>query len=183
MNRDNLLLKIDKHIELVGNNIDIICNNITINNNYNIELDKITLIDLILCVANNNMLPKVDRVFTSINNNTYMNYPFVYNIDNIISELQIRKQNHDKSLYEEYKNIENYEELLQSHYKLNRHHIEYFQKGIYEMNIIDIIEMFCDWYAISDNIYNYIDSKEEKIHSKSLVKVLKNTVFDIFEQK
>jgi len=36
---------------------------------------------------------------------------------------------------------------LKHHYGENRHHSEHFEHGIDDMNLIDIIEMFCDWYA------------------------------------
>jgi hypothetical protein len=36
---------------------------------------------------------------------------------------------------------------LKHHYSFNRHHPEHFKNGIRDMNLVDIIEMFCDWYA------------------------------------
>lgn len=36
---------------------------------------------------------------------------------------------------------------LDHHYASNRHHPEHFVNGINDMNLIDIIEMFCDWKA------------------------------------
>lgn len=36
---------------------------------------------------------------------------------------------------------------LKHHYAVNRHHPEHFENGVYEMNLIDIIEMVCDWKA------------------------------------
>ena len=36
---------------------------------------------------------------------------------------------------------------LNHHYSENRHHPEHFENGIKDMNLIDIIEMFCDWKA------------------------------------
>ena len=38
---------------------------------------------------------------------------------------------------------------LQHHYANYRHHPEHFAKGINDMNLIDIIEMLCDWKAAS----------------------------------
>ena len=35
------------------------------------------------------------------------------------------------------------------HYAKNRHHPEHFANGINDMDLIDIIEMFCDWCAAS----------------------------------
>jgi len=36
---------------------------------------------------------------------------------------------------------------LDHHYANNRHHPEHFEDGIKGMNLIDLMEMFCDWYA------------------------------------
>ena len=38
---------------------------------------------------------------------------------------------------------------LEHHFKVNRHHPEYFENGINGMNLIDVIEMVCDWLAAS----------------------------------
>ena len=38
---------------------------------------------------------------------------------------------------------------LQHHYANYRHHPEHFTKGINDMNLIDIVEMLCDWKASS----------------------------------
>lgn len=38
---------------------------------------------------------------------------------------------------------------LDHHYSVNRHHPEHFSNGIEGMNLIDIIEMVCDWVAAS----------------------------------
>ena len=38
---------------------------------------------------------------------------------------------------------------LQHHYANSRHHPEHFERGINDMNLIDIVEMFCDWQAAS----------------------------------
>lgn len=39
---------------------------------------------------------------------------------------------------------------LDAHYAKNRHHPEHFPKGINEMNLVDIVEMFADWKASSE---------------------------------
>ena len=43
---------------------------------------------------------------------------------------------------------------LEHHYANNRHHPEYFEKGIDDMNLIDIIEMICDWKASTKRTAN-----------------------------
>ena len=39
---------------------------------------------------------------------------------------------------------------LDHHYANSRHHPEHFAKGILDMNLIDIVEMLCDWKAASE---------------------------------
>lgn len=39
---------------------------------------------------------------------------------------------------------------LEHHYANSRHHPEHFSKGINDMNLIDIMEMLCDWKAAGE---------------------------------
>lgn len=36
------------------------------------------------------------------------------------------------------------------HYEVCRHHPEHFPNGIHDMNLVDLIEMLCDWKAAGD---------------------------------
>ena len=36
---------------------------------------------------------------------------------------------------------------LKHHYENNRHHPQHFKNGVEGMNLIDLLEMFCDWKA------------------------------------
>lgn len=38
---------------------------------------------------------------------------------------------------------------LEHHYANNRHHPEHFKDGVNDMNILDLLEMLCDWKAAS----------------------------------
>jgi hypothetical protein len=38
---------------------------------------------------------------------------------------------------------------LAHHYSLHRHHPEHFADGVAGMNLIDVLEMLCDWWAAS----------------------------------
>ena len=72
---------------------------------------------------------------------------------------------------------------LKNHYKRNNHHPEHYKKGINEMNLTDIIEMFCDWKASNNQRHNFgtielslgISKKRYKI-SNQLTKILFNTI-------
>lgn len=49
---------------------------------------------------------------------------------------------------EEYKiYLEEMKVALKHHYSKNRHHPEYHPNGIHDMNLVDLIEMLCDWKA------------------------------------
>ena len=37
--------------------------------------------------------------------------------------------------------------MVEHHHKHNRHHPEYYKNGVDGMDLIDVIEMFCDWKA------------------------------------
>lgn len=56
---------------------------------------------------------------------------------------------------------------LQHHYANYRHHPEHFEHGINDMNLIDIIEMFCDWKASTlrhndGNLLKSIDTNAQR---------------------
>jgi hypothetical protein len=38
---------------------------------------------------------------------------------------------------------------LQHHYQVNSHHPEHYPNGVAGMNLLDLVEMFCDWRAAS----------------------------------
>lgn len=47
---------------------------------------------------------------------------------------------------EEYKGfLKSMKVALKHHYDVNRHHPEHFHNGINDMNLIDLVEMLCDW--------------------------------------
>ncbi len=40
-------------------------------------------------------------------------------------------------------------DIIQVHYSKNRHHPQHFPNGVAGMNLIDVMEMLCDWVAAS----------------------------------
>ncbi len=88
----------------------------------------------------------------------------------IAAELIVRGVDHDRSKFspEEYTSfvnqtvklkdmtygsdeyraeLEKIRPAINHHYKCNRHHPQHFKDRIRGMNLIDIVEMFCDWHA------------------------------------
>lgn len=127
------------------------------------------------------------------------------NIFKLILSLNTRGEEHDKSKLEspeseifakyvdklaetEYGSDE-YKELLEKvkpailhHYSKNRHHVEFHKNGIDDMDLVDLIEMLCDWLAATQrnrngNIRKSIDINAEKYKiSDQLKRIISNTV-------
>jgi hypothetical protein len=88
---------------------------------------------------------------------------------------------------QEYKQfLEELKPALDHHYAVNRHHPEHFENGIRGMNLIDLVEMFCDWYAASKrhndgDLMKSITINQERFgYSDDLRAILENTYRDIF---
>lgn len=71
---------------------------------------------------------------------------------------------------------------LKHHYENNRHHPEFFENGVSAMNLVDLIEMLCDWKASTlryadGNILQSIEINAKRFNlSPDLVQILQNTV-------
>jgi hypothetical protein len=71
---------------------------------------------------------------------------------------------------------------LNNHYEFNHHHPEHYQEGIEDMDLIDIVEMLCDWKAATErhadgNIDKSILLNKDRFGiSEQLVRILQNTV-------
>jgi hypothetical protein len=78
---------------------------------------------------------------------------------------------------------------LDHHYSNNRHHPEYFENGINDMTLIDLIEMLCDWYAATQrhndgDIFKSIEFNKTRFNmSDQLVSILTNTVNELIKQE
>ena len=75
---------------------------------------------------------------------------------------------------------------LAHHYANNRHHPEHHKDGINDMNLLDIVEMLCDWKAASErhndgNIRKSIELNADRFGiSPQMVKILENTADLLF---
>ena len=76
---------------------------------------------------------------------------------------------------------------LEHHYANNRHHPEHHKDGVDDMNLLDILEMLCDWKAASErhnngNIRKSIELNADRFGlSPQMVRVLENTADLLFE--
>jgi len=83
---------------------------------------------------------------------------------------------------EEYKTfLKEMKKALDHHYALNSHHPEHYNEGVNDMDLIDLLEMFCDWKAASErhtdgDIYESIKINKNRFNiSDQLEKILINT--------
>lgn len=122
-----------------------------------------------------------------------------------IRELMVRAEQHDQSKLEdpekssfdeytpklrgstygspEYKTfLADIKPALDHHYAHNRHHPEHHKNGIKDMNLIDVLEMLCDWKSSSmrhndGNILKSIEINQSRFgYSEDLRLILENTV-------
>jgi hypothetical protein len=119
----------------------------------------------------------------------------------IVHELLKRGEDHDKSKLEspeletltkfnpetrygstedeaERKSIQS---ALDHHYARNRHHPQHYPNGVADMDLVDIVEMFCDWKAATERYYNGNLLKSVEVNADRfglplmMVKVFENT--------
>ena len=88
---------------------------------------------------------------------------------------------------EEYKAfLEEMNKALENHYALNHHHPEHYKEGVDEMDLIDLVEMLCDWKAATERHADGSIDKSILINkdrfglSEQLVKIFQNTVKRLF---
>ena len=84
---------------------------------------------------------------------------------------------------DEYKTfLEGLKEGLNIHYANNRHHPEHFENGIQGMNLLDLLEMICDWKSASErhndgDIYKSIEINQKRFgYSDELKIIFINTI-------
>lgn len=85
-------------------------------------------------------------------------------------------------------NLKDLQVALQHHYAKNKHHPEHYKNGINDMNLIDLLEMLCDWKASTfrqhdGNLLQSLDKNAERYGiSKQLLQILKNTAILLDEE-
>ena len=135
-----------------------------------------------------------------------------YFLNKVTNELILRRRKHDQSKFsdeelpifieftpklrettygsDEYKEfLSKMKPALDHHYANNRHHPEYFESTISNMNLIDIIEMLCDWIAETErnedgDIMKSIEINQKRFgYSDELKNIFINTVKFLKEKR
>ena len=91
---------------------------------------------------------------------------------------------------EEYKEaLKDLDTALPHHYSKYPHHPEHFENGIDDMNLVDLLEMACDWLAATErhadgNIFDSINHNRKRFKmSKQLSRILWNTAKKCFNKR
>lgn len=88
---------------------------------------------------------------------------------------------------EEYKEaLKGLKPALDHHFKNYRHHPEHFENGISDMNLVDIVEMVCDWKAASlrsdaGDIYEGIEINQKRFGFDDQLKQIFINTCKLFE--
>ncbi len=82
--------------------------------------------------------------------------------------------------------LEELQPILRHHYAHNRHHPEWHPTGVDGMNLIDVVELLCDWEAATKRMANGGDirrsleiNRERFKISPQLATILGNTIRDM----
>jgi hypothetical protein len=126
-------------------------------------------------------------------------------ISDVIKRFKVRIANHDSSKLEEPEfatfveftaklkgstyGSDEYNQFLKDmkpaldhHYASNSHHPEHYENGIDGMNLLDLVEMMCDWKAATmrhddGDIRKSLEINKERFNlSPQLYSILKNTI-------
>lgn len=95
---------------------------------------------------------------------------------------RLKFQNENGEVSEEYKaSLAAISPATAHHYAVNRHHPEHYPNGINGMDLVDVVEMLCDWKAASlrqhdGNLLKSIEANAKRFNiSKQLLEILVNT--------
>lgn len=93
---------------------------------------------------------------------------------------KLKETTYNSDEYKEY--LKEMKVALDHHYSVNSHHPEHYENGIRGMDLIDIIEMLCDWKGASErhqngNIKESIEINQKRFgYSDDLKQIFLNTL-------
>ncbi|MEK4529804.1 DUF5662 family protein [Paenibacillus sp. FSL H8-0104] len=70
---------------------------------------------------------------------------------------------------------------LDHHYAMNSHHPEHYKNGVAGMDLLDIVEMFCDWmvacreHGDGDIVLSILENRKRFGYSDEVTQILVNT--------
>lgn len=82
---------------------------------------------------------------------------------------------------EEYKEkTKRWDKVFKHHYQYNRHHPEFYENGINDMTLVDIVEMMCDWlgYKQTISITEAMNVCDEQMKRYNIANELRQVIFN-----
>lgn len=82
---------------------------------------------------------------------------------------------------EEYKEkMKRWEKVFKHHYSYNRHHPEFYENGVNDMTLVDIVEMMCDWlgYKQAISITEALNVCDEQMKRYNISNELRQVIFN-----
>lgn len=73
--------------------------------------------------------------------------------------------------------------MLEHHYKYNSHHPEHYTNGIAGMDVLDLVEMLCDWKAASERNQDEMVNITYSCERYKIDGLLKAIIVNTFERK
>lgn len=72
------------------------------------------------------------------------------------------------------------EKVFKHHYSYNRHHPEFYEKGVNDMTLVDIVEMMCDWlgYKQTISITEALNVCDEQMKRYNISNELRQVIFN-----
>lgn len=121
------------------------------------------------------------KIRAALHDASKMNHP-----ESKIFEIYTSKLKNTTYGSDEYKQyLKEMKPALDHHYANNRHHPEHFKNGINDMNLVDLIEMFCDWFAATErhedgNIFKSIEINKKRFNYSDDLKNIFNNTAELF---
>lgn len=81
----------------------------------------------------------------------------------------------------EYKEkMKRWEKIFKHHYSYNRHHPEFYENGVNDMTLVDIVEMMCDWlgYKQTISITEALNVCDEQMKRYNISNELRQIIFN-----
>ncbi|MGC6586198.1 DUF5662 family protein [Paenibacillus sp. Dod16] len=83
--------------------------------------------------------------------------------------------------YEAHLRKEKVKVALDHHYQMNSHHPQHYKNGVAGMDLMDIVEMFCDWmvacreHGNGNMVHSILENKKRFNYTDELTQILINT--------
>lgn len=84
-------------------------------------------------------------------------------------------------------NLATLKDTLKHHYANSRHHPEHFAEGVKDMSLLDVVEMYIDWYAatkkhLDGNLRLSIEANQKRFGFSDELKCIFDNTIELFDK-